>query len=112
MKLCQRQILNKISNHFYVSQRGFAQLKKTRKSMSPEDVRKAQMSNDPSGLLKLALKSEEDFYQTEGSLDLDQIQKDTNIGKEDGMEGIRSTYSPVSASNSPLLDYDAHAGMD
>merc|ERR1719350_696682 len=67
-----------------ISYRGFAQLKKTRKSMSPEDVRKAQMSNDPSGLLKLAMKAEEDFYATEGGLDLEQIQKETNnIGKED-----------------------------
>lgn len=92
--------------------------------MSPEEVRKAQMQNDPSGLLQLAIKAEEDFYETEGMVDVEQIVKDgAEIERSlkvqqsrdeeeevDDFADIKSTYSPLTAQYNPVLDYDAHAG--
>lgn len=91
--------------------------------MSPEEVRKAQMQNDPSGLLQLAIKAEEDFYETEGMVDVEQIAKEgaeiekslkVQQGRDetmDEMADITSTYSPLTAQYNPVLDYDANAGM-
>lgn len=134
MKLCQRQ-LQRLSQprelvFSLVSKRQFAQMKKTRKTMSPEEVRKAQMQRDQSGLLELAMKAEEEFYQTEGTIDLQQIQKDgeqiskdlnteqlrkdimtqTEDDNDNDLDEITSTYSPLTAQYNSVLDYDAHTG--
>ena len=83
------------------------------------------MQRDQSGLLELAMKAEEEFYETEGTLDLAQIQKDNeqiakDLGsqqlreQEDGMEDLddyTSSYSPLTAQYSSVLDYDAHSGI-
>lgn len=116
-----------LNNHELLSgsKRYFAQAKKTRRTLSPEEVRKQQMQRDQSGLLELAMKAEEEFYETEGTLDLAQIQKDNeqiakDLGtqqlreQEDGMEDLddyTSSYSPLTAQYSSVLDYDAHSGI-
>ena len=82
--------------------------------MTPEAVRKAQMQNDPSGLLSRAIAAEEDFYQTEGAIDLEQIQKEgaeLDGPSQDSMEEVTSSYQPLAAQYNSVLDYDAHAGM-
>eukprot|EP00485_Elphidium_margaritaceum_P006775 CAMPEP_0202696018 /NCGR_PEP_ID=MMETSP1385-20130828/9410_1 /ASSEMBLY_ACC=CAM_ASM_000861 /TAXON_ID=933848 /ORGANISM="Elphidium margaritaceum" /LENGTH=255 /DNA_ID=CAMNT_0049352113 /DNA_START=40 /DNA_END=807 /DNA_ORIENTATION=+ len=106
------------------SYRSFAQLKKTRKTMSAEDVRKAQMKKDSSGLLELAIKAEEQFYESEGGLDIDAIQRESKQMEEEmaaesredvddaehqDASQITSSYIPMSATYSSTLDYDVHA---
>ena len=118
-QLCSSSILQNECT-IYISHRGFAQLKKTRKTLTPEEVRAAQIQKDQSGLLQLAMKAEEAFYEAEGSIDLEQIQKeeeqiakdlDTQHEREqDVMDEITSTYNPLATTYNPILDYDAHAG--
>ena len=141
MKLCQRHLQlhrlsisishilhTQLSHHnellSYASKRYFAQVKKTRKTLTPEEVRKQQMQRDQSGLLELAMKAEEEFYQTEGVVDLEKIQQDgeqiakdldtEHLREEDSLDDLddyTSSYSPLTAQYSSILDYDAHAGI-
>ena len=125
MKVCHSQFVGRVlrgscNSLYYSSYRYFAQTKKTRKSMSADDIRRAQIAHDESGLLKLAMNAEEEFYENEGMIDLDliqekekQIENDLDIKhrvSDDIDDDVISTYSPISAQYNAILDYDAQSG--
>ena len=106
-------ISNKSNNilYFTINNRNFAQKSRIKSPRTPQEIRRTQLEADPSGLLKKALTSEEEFYREQGNINLSKLSKiDDTTYKDDIIdETLLETPSSIpSRLTIPQYEWDPH----